>query len=243
MFANATPERPALYFTVLGEPTIKMLRYQQQFEFFDPARVPSAVRFINLATETTAGDLDAVLRRIVAEVGDAAPAFVAVDSFRTIVGGGRTAGRRGRDRSGSLRQSARTAAHDVGSHLVLDRRIHRRGTATPGVHCRGHDPLVVRGRRSKLGDAQASRRQGARAKSDAWAPYVPNHGAGMQVFPRIPEQQRQRAARENKRLATGVPGLDEMTGGGIPAGDVVLLTGPAGKRQDHVRDALHRPRD
>ncbi len=35
MFANATPERPALYFTVLGEPAIKMLRYQQQFTFFD----------------------------------------------------------------------------------------------------------------------------------------------------------------------------------------------------------------
>ena len=30
MFANATPERPALYFTVLGEPAIKMARYQQQ---------------------------------------------------------------------------------------------------------------------------------------------------------------------------------------------------------------------
>ena len=26
MFANATPESPALYFTVLGEPSIKMLR-------------------------------------------------------------------------------------------------------------------------------------------------------------------------------------------------------------------------
>ena len=52
--------------------------------------------------------------------------------------------------------------------------------------------------------------------------------AGMQVFPRIPEQQRQRVVRRNVRLATGVPGLDEMTGGGIPAGDVVLLTGPAG---------------
>ena len=52
--------------------------------------------------------------------------------------------------------------------------------------------------------------------------------AGMQVFPRIPEQQRLRAAREDRRLATGVPGLDEMTGGGIPAGDVVLITGPAG---------------
>ena len=31
LFANATPERPALYFTVLGEPTIKMIRYQRQF--------------------------------------------------------------------------------------------------------------------------------------------------------------------------------------------------------------------
>jgi circadian clock protein KaiC len=35
MFALATPERPAIYFTVLGEPPLKMLRYQQQFDFFD----------------------------------------------------------------------------------------------------------------------------------------------------------------------------------------------------------------
>ena len=34
MFANATVELPALYFTVLGEPPLKMLRYQQQFSFF-----------------------------------------------------------------------------------------------------------------------------------------------------------------------------------------------------------------
>ena len=37
MFALATPERPALHFTVLGEPPLKMLRYQQQFSFFDSA--------------------------------------------------------------------------------------------------------------------------------------------------------------------------------------------------------------
>src|SRR6185312_5758623 len=41
LFANATAERPALYFTVLGEPTVKMLRYQRQYTFFDAARVPS----------------------------------------------------------------------------------------------------------------------------------------------------------------------------------------------------------
>jgi circadian clock protein KaiC len=30
MFANATNERPALYFTILGEPALKMLRYPRQ---------------------------------------------------------------------------------------------------------------------------------------------------------------------------------------------------------------------
>src|SRR6187399_1787553 len=39
MFANATPQKPALYFTVLGEPALKMLRYQQQYSFFDSTRL------------------------------------------------------------------------------------------------------------------------------------------------------------------------------------------------------------
>src|SRR5512140_394697 len=55
MFALATPERPALYFTVLGEPSLKMLRYQQQFDYFDSSKVNHAVRFINLADDTAAG--------------------------------------------------------------------------------------------------------------------------------------------------------------------------------------------
>src|SRR5579872_4999248 len=38
-FANATPTKPALYFTVVGEPILKMLRYQQQYSFFDESRL------------------------------------------------------------------------------------------------------------------------------------------------------------------------------------------------------------
>jgi circadian clock protein KaiC len=49
IFANATPERPALYFTVLGEPPLKMLRYQQQYTFFDASKLNRSVRFINLS--------------------------------------------------------------------------------------------------------------------------------------------------------------------------------------------------
>ena len=49
MFANASPERKAVYFSIIGEPPIKMLRYQQQYAFFDAAKVgDGTVRFIHL---------------------------------------------------------------------------------------------------------------------------------------------------------------------------------------------------
>ncbi|MFP5250002.1 MAG: RAD55 family ATPase, partial [Acidobacteriota bacterium] len=68
VFANATPAQPALYFTVLGESAIKMLRYQQQYTFFDPAKLPDAIRFLNLSQVVLDGDLGAVLNGITAEV-------------------------------------------------------------------------------------------------------------------------------------------------------------------------------
>ncbi len=85
VFANATPERPALYFTVLGESAIKMLRYQQQYTFFDPAMLPGSIRFINLSQVVLEKDLGAVLEEITKEVEKANPAVVVVDSFRTMV--------------------------------------------------------------------------------------------------------------------------------------------------------------
>src|SRR5687768_5119419 len=51
MFSVATPERPALYFTVVGEPPLKMLRYQQQYDFFDLNQLNESVRFVNLSQD------------------------------------------------------------------------------------------------------------------------------------------------------------------------------------------------
>ena len=85
MFALAEPGRPALYFTVLGEPPVKMLRYQQQFTFFDASKVSDSIRFINVAEEVLKGGLSQILKRIVKEVEAASPSIVVVDSFRTAV--------------------------------------------------------------------------------------------------------------------------------------------------------------
>ena len=46
MFANATPERKAVYFSIIGEPPLKMFRYQQQYAYFDAAKVgDGTIRF------------------------------------------------------------------------------------------------------------------------------------------------------------------------------------------------------
>ena len=84
IFANAAVERPALYFTILGEPAIKMLRYQQQYDFFDPALLGGAIRFINLGDILLEQGLTGVLAEIVRHVEETSPAIVVVDSFRTV---------------------------------------------------------------------------------------------------------------------------------------------------------------
>src|SRR6476660_4464464 len=84
VFANATPEHPALYFTVLGEPALKMLRYQQQFSFFEPSRLNDSIRFVNLSQVLGERGLG-VLEEITTQVETANPGVVVVDSFRTVV--------------------------------------------------------------------------------------------------------------------------------------------------------------
>ena len=85
VFANATARKPALYFTVLGEPPIKMLRYQQQYSFFDQSKLGKSIRFVNLSDVVVEQDLNAVLEEIIKQVTAIGPGVVVVDSFRTVV--------------------------------------------------------------------------------------------------------------------------------------------------------------
>ena len=85
MFSLASQTNKALFFTVLGEPALKMLRYQQQFSFFDFNKVGASIRFVNLSSDLLEGNFDGVLARIAQEVKDFSPHLVFVDSFRSLV--------------------------------------------------------------------------------------------------------------------------------------------------------------
>ena len=228
LFANATKARPALYFTVLGEPTVKMLRYQQQFAFFDTTKIPDIVRFFNLSKEATGADLGAVLQRIVAEVSAAEPAFVAIDSFRTIRGRGRTGDE---DSPLALSEFVQELALQlttweitsflIGEYSEAERR-HPVFTVADSILWLSEDV----DRNSAVRKFRAVKVRGRSQMPGLHTFRITSEG--MRVFPRIPEQQRERPLRSERRLNTGVPGLDEMMGGGIPEGDVLMLTGPTG---------------
>ncbi len=125
LFNLASPARRTLYFSVIGEPALKMLRYQQQMAYFDPAKVGESIRFINLSDAVLTQSLDEVLADIVRRVEESSPDFVVLDSFHNIARGWRAgAGRAGRP---GLCAAPGPAPHELAGHDLPARQLSRRG--------------------------------------------------------------------------------------------------------------------
>jgi len=239
MFALATPQRPALYFTVLGEPPLKMLRYQQQFEFFDERKVNACIRFVNVSAEAATGDLQQVLARIATEVEAHDPRLVFVDSFRSVV----LAQDRGRSfiglqefvqQLGLLMTSWQATTFLIGEYFtendpnpvftVADGLIWLRQSVQRNSVVRKMEIMKMRGQATLAG--LHSFRIG---------------NGGLQVFA-PPELQRGRPPAEAgsgaPRLEMGVAGLDEMMGGGLPRGYSLLVAGPTGAGKSILASAF-----
>ncbi len=228
VFANATVARPALYFTVLGEPTIKMLRYQKEFSFFDTKLVGSAVQYLNLSEEVLEQDLQLVLDRMVSEVERAKPGIIVVDSFRTI---GERHPELGSTAAMTIdsfvqRLALHLASWEVTSFLLGEYAERERRnpvfTVADGVFWLSQ----VTDRNSVVRKLQVMKTRG-RAPMPGLHTFRMTDG-GLQIFPRIPQQQFARRQQSLRRLLTGVPGLDDIMGGGIPSGDALIIAGPAG---------------
>ncbi len=227
MFANATVARPGLYWTLLGEPSLKMLRYQQQFDFFDASRIGSEVHFLNLSEQVLAGDLKAVLARIVEEVGRLHPGIVVIDSFRTLA---RT------DPGAQVtdpeleRFVQRLALHltswEITSFLIGEYTEEEFRNPVFTVA----DGIVwltqATHRNSVVRKLQVLKMRGRAGMPGLHTIRITDKG--VQVFARIFERSAGVRAKTDRRLSTGVPGLDEMMGGGIPVGGSVVLAGPTG---------------
>lgn len=234
MFSLATRERPALFLTVLGEPALKMLRYQQQFSFFELGKINESIRFVNLSDDVATGSFDHVLARITEEVEAFSPALVFVDSFRSVM---------------------LEAPHQPQGTITLQQFIQQLGIQLSGWQATSflvgeymsqsnpHPIFTVADGLLSLDqsvqrNSMVRKLQILKMRGQATSPGVHTFritGDGIEVFPAavVCDDTGARpdvaaSSRSEARLAMGVPRLDKMLGGGLPSGYSLLIAGPSG---------------
>lgn len=231
MFGLAGPTRKALFFTAMGEPPVKMLRYQQQFSYFDFDKVGESVHFISLAPMVEQGNYDAVLAQIQQEVRTHAPALVFIDSFRSFI------------------QAAKGDQREVAALQLFVQKLvtHMTGwNATSFLigeytgNEADENPIftvadgIVWLTQNVQRNAMARKIQIIKMRGQKQRPGLHTFritGDGIEIFPRViaaPEPLGPPRPEGVARLSMGVPVLDEMLGGGLPVGHTLLLVGPAG---------------
>ena len=228
IFANATPEKPALYLTVLGEPALKMLRYQQQFSFFDPTRVGKAIRFFNLSDQVLNQDLNAVLAEIIKQVTAVQPGIVVVDSFRTVM-------RKGLASAGEMEMQSfiqqltqfltswEATTFLVGEYGAEETQGNPLFTIADGLFWLSQKVE----RNSVVRKLQILKVRGQDSVPGLHTVRISD--SGLQAFSRTLgfERRKTNPARQ-RRLSMGIAELDLMMGGGVLEGDSLLIAGPSG---------------
>ena len=241
MFALATPARPALYFTVLGEPPLKMLRYQQQFDFFNSEAVNQSVHFINLSEDAMSGDLDRVLRRIVEAVVQYAPGLVFVDSFRSVVLASATEA----NPHNSLQQFVQQLGMLMTSWQATTFLIGEYSTETDANPVFTVADGLIWMRQSVQRNSMVRKMEIVKMRGQPTLPGLHTFrisNAGLTVF--APARASDHihhdapAIAHGERLRMGVPHLDDMLGGGLPRGYSLLVAGPSGSGKTILASAF-----
>ncbi len=228
VFANATAKKPALYFTVLGEPVVKMLRYQQQFSFFDETRIGKDVRFVNLSDVVLERDLNALLEEIIKQVKAANPSVVVVDSFRTVVRKAASSASEVEIQSFTHRLAQFLTSWEattflVGEYVEDEIRDNPLFTMVDGIFWLSQ----VAERNSVVRKLQIMKLRGQGSVPGLHTIRIDKDG--VQTFSRTLGLVVSKAKPAHRRkLSLGIPELDKMLGGGVLEGDSLLVAGPSG---------------
>jgi circadian clock protein KaiC len=232
MFSLANPQRKALFFTIMGEPPLKMLRYQQQYAFFDLAKVGSSIKYLSLADDLQKGGFDGVLDRILNEVESFQPELIFVDSFKSVVQASKHDPQNGANlqyfvqRLGIQLSAWQATTFLIGEYADDAQEENPIFTVADGVihlyQSMDQNAMVRKIRVVKMrGSSHMTGLHSFRIADD-----------GLHVYPRLLSGGIARDQRvslsEASRLTTGNAELDAMLGGGIPAGYALVVAGAPG---------------
>ena len=203
VFANASEDEPAVYFTGAGESAYKLCRHLQSFTFFNSQRLEHDVHFVDIAPHAAEREAGRALDLIQHALQSRVPGLVVVDIPQSLTPESMFV------ELGVLLASSRATTILVTEGQPPDALLSAADTVLR-VEARTVEATKVRGR-EKL-DGRHALSVGEK---------------GVRVFPRWPTP-RPRAKPSGERLSTGVDALDKLMCGGIVAGHSVLLEGPSG---------------
>jgi circadian clock protein KaiC len=224
-FRNATLERPAVYLTTVSEPYEKLIRYGQDFMFFDTAAVGRSVFFEDLAGALMESGLEGALERLVDILRERRPGLLVIDSFKALHAFASDAGH------------LRRFVHELAGRLsafpasVFWVGEYDESAVTEAPEFAVADAIVTLSR-THVGERQVRlievlKLRGSDFLSGRHAYRI--SAEGVQAFPRLADQPPTAAySLERRRLSSGVPALDEMLEGGVLAGSSTLVIGPSG---------------
>ena len=227
-FANATPEHPAIFYTTFAEPHVKLVRYLEQLGFFDAAALEERVEFVNLESllfEQGDGDdaLGPALNEVVRACFERQPSVVVLDSAKAL----RDFAAEGAGRRIFYELVGRVAHTDslllfLGEYSGDDLEGSPEFSLADGIVQLAYDPAEPVDRRwLRVTKLRGSNHLGGKHTLEI-------DGSGVRVYPRLESLRPGQPAIENGRISSGILALDEMMGGGIPAGDLTALLGPSG---------------
>lgn len=222
-FANATRDRKALYYTTLSEPHSKLIRFLESFEFYEPDAIGRSLEIIHLPVPEDGDGIGGLAGEIARRSFESRPALIVIDSSKTL-----------HDFADSeeVRRVVYELASKVGhtDAVLLLVGEYTRADAECLPEFAVADGIVYLS--NELRDAFDER--SLRVMKMRGSPYLGgSHSVrvgdgGIDVFARLESVVQGGTGPSSGRVSSGVPGLDEMLGGGLPGRSATLIAGPSG---------------
>lgn len=241
LFANAAAGRKGLYLTTLSESPMKAARFQSEFAFFDPDRFGELVVYMDIGETIRRHSLSKAVEVIASSLREHQPDMVVVDSFKAI-----------HDISPSSREM-RIFVYDLAIELSAIQATTILVGEYEALHL-GDSPefavadgiLWMSLERTNSGSRRFLRILKMRGVDHPTEPF--NFGIsrrGVELFALPPVKPEDQSIQRETQVPTGIPGLDDLVRGGLPATSTLLVSGEAGTGKSTVsmQYLLHGARD
>jgi circadian clock protein KaiC len=225
-FANAAVgDRPILFLTTLSEPLDKVVRYLQQFTFYDERLMGEAIVYDSLGEDLARDGVGVVGARLREAIATYRPKIVIVDSFKAV-----------HDLATSVAEMRRALFDVAGLLTAYDTTTFLIGEYS-GDDMRAYPEFAVADSlvqlaRDKRGTRDERYLRVLKLRGSAYLEGL--HAfritpGGLAVFPRLVTPQVPPAYTIlSERVETGIPGLDRILGGGLVRGRSAFVHGPTG---------------